>query len=136
MRAIRTDLAELPLFSECSRSELAQISRLLTKLRLPAGRVLTEEGALGDEFMIIVDGMAEVSRAGSPVALLGRGDVVGEMALLDDSRRGRRNATVTAVTELTVYVGTPAEFRYLLEVAPSVAEAIRQTASERTPVAA
>jgi CRP-like cAMP-binding protein len=86
--------------------------------------------------MIIVDGMAEVSRGGRPVALLGRGDVIGEMALLDESRRGRRNATVTAVTDVTVYVGTPGEFRTLLEVAPPVADAIRQTASERVPQAA
>ena len=136
MRTFRSDLAELPLFSSSSRGELAQIARLLTKVQLPAGRVLIEEGARGDEFMIIVDGMAEVSRGGRPVALLGRGDVIGEMALLDESRRGRRNATVTARTDVTIYVGTPAEFRTLLEIAPSVADAIRRTASERVPQAA
>ncbi len=86
--------------------------------------------------MVIVDGEAEVSHDGVPIATIGQGDLVGEMALLDESGRGRRNATVTAVTDLTVYVGTPAEFRQLLAAAPSVAERVRRTAASRTLVAA
>jgi CRP/FNR family transcriptional regulator, cyclic AMP receptor protein len=130
------DLRDFPLFSETTRPELARIRRLLMQLTVPAGKVLIREGARGDEFMIIADGVAEVTQGGRHVATIGRGDLVGEMALLQESGRGRRNATVTATTDLTVYVGTPAEFRQILDVAPSVAEKVRETAASRALQAA
>jgi CRP-like cAMP-binding protein len=134
MRLFKDDLADLALFSEASRSELEVIRRHLTKLRLAAGRVLVREGARGDQFMVIVDGQAAVSEAGRTIATLDRGDVVGEMALLEEDGPGRRNATVTLRTDATVYVGTRSEFRRILEASPSVARKVRQTASRRETV--
>jgi CRP-like cAMP-binding protein len=137
MRLVKDELRDLPLFAEASRSELAAIRRQLTPLRVPAGRVLMHEGALGNEFMILFDGEAVVSQGGRPIATLGRGDLVGEMALLDGSGHGRRNATVTTVTDAVVYVGSPSEFRQILEASPSVSEKVRRTAAARiTPHAA
>lgn len=49
MRLLKSELSELELFSGASRSELAVISRQLTRLTVPAGRVLVREGTLGDE---------------------------------------------------------------------------------------
>ena len=88
MRLPRHDLKELALFSETSRSELAEIARQLTMLNVPAGKVLVSEGGLGNEFMIIASGEAEVSQGGRTIATLGRGDLVGEMALLRRARLG------------------------------------------------
>ena len=131
MRLIRDDLRELALFSEASRAELTVIGRQLTRLNIPAGTVLVREGGRGDEFMIIIEGEAEVSQAGRAIATIGRGDLVGEMALLSEHRRGRRNATVTAATDMVIYAGSPSEFRQILEAAPSVAEKVRQTVEWR-----
>jgi CRP/FNR family cyclic AMP-dependent transcriptional regulator len=131
MRLFKDDFAELPLFSEASRSELALIRRHLTKLSVSAGRVLVHEGARGDEFMIIAEGEATVSQGGHVIATLGRGDLVGEMALLTDDGFGRRNATVTATTDGMVYAGSRSEFRRILEAVPSVARKVRQTAAGR-----
>src|SRR5271167_5088478 len=82
MRLLKDDLRELDLFSEASRSELAVIARQLTRLKVKAGRVLVREGGIGNEFMIMVNGMAEVTQGGRRIATIGRGDLVGEMALL------------------------------------------------------
>ena len=131
MRQYRDDLAELPLFAEASRSELVVIRRQLTKLPVRAGRVLVHEGTRGDQFMIIGEGMATVDRGGRTIATLERGDLVGEMALLEKAGIGRRNATVTVRTNGTVYAGTPVEFRQILDAAPTVAHKIRQTVAER-----
>jgi CRP/FNR family transcriptional regulator, cyclic AMP receptor protein len=131
MRLLKSELSELELFSEASRSELSVISRQLTRLTVPAGRVLVREGTLGDEFLILIEGQAEVSQGGEFLATVGRGDVVGEMALLHENGRGMRNATVTAVTDVEFYVGSRSEFRQVISAAPSVAEKIRQTASAR-----
>jgi CRP-like cAMP-binding protein len=131
MRPFKDDLGDLPLFSEASRSEMAVIRRHLTPVRLPAGRVLVREGARGDQFMVIAEGTATVSQGGRTIATLERGDLVGEMALLDDAGIGRRNATVTTSTDSVVYAGSRAEFRRILEAAPSVASKVRQTAAAR-----
>jgi CRP/FNR family cyclic AMP-dependent transcriptional regulator len=136
MRLLKDDLRELDLFSEASRSELAVITRQLTRLKVKAGRVLVREGEIGNEFMIMVNGMAEVTQGGRSIATIGRGDLVGEMALMDGYGHGRRNATVTAITDAEIYAGSPAEFRRIIEAAPSVAEKVKQTVASRSPVAA
>jgi CRP-like cAMP-binding protein len=63
---------------------------------------------------------------------LERGDLFGEMALLQDDRAGRRNATVTASTDAVIYVGSRTDFRQILHAVPSVARKVRQTAEART----
>ncbi len=131
MRRFTDDLGELSLFSESSRSELALIRSHLTKVPVTAGRVLVQEGAPGDQFMIIAEGEATVSQGGRTIATLERGDLVGEMALLDVGGFGRRNATVTARTDGMVYAGSRIEFRRILEAVPSVARKVRQTATTR-----
>ena len=131
MRLIRDDLRELALFSGASRSELAVIGRQLTRLNIAAGTVLVLEGSRGDEFMIVLEGEAEVSQGGRAIATIGPGDLVGEMALLHEDRRGRRNATVTALSDMVIYAGSPSEFRQILDAAPSVAEKVRQTVQWR-----
>ena len=50
--------------------------------------------------------MAEVTQGGRSIATIGRGDLVGEMALLQPHGSGRRNATVTAVTDAEIYAGS------------------------------
>jgi CRP/FNR family cyclic AMP-dependent transcriptional regulator len=133
MRLLKDDLRELDLFSGASRSELVVIARQLTRLKVKAGRVLVREGGIGNEFMIMVTGMAEVTKNGESIATLGRGDLVGEMAIQQPLGSGRRNATVTAITDCEIYAGSAAEFRRILEAAPSVAEKVRETIASRTP---
>ena len=115
MRLLKDDLRDLDLFSEASRSELAVIARQLTRLKIKAGRVLVREGGVGNEFMIMVSGMAEVTQGGQSIATLGRGDLVGEMAIFQPIGSGRRNATVTAVTDCEIYAGSAAEFRRIMD---------------------
>jgi CRP-like cAMP-binding protein len=124
----REPLAQLELFADCTPAQLSDARGLLTLLTVDAGTVLMREGGLGLEFMVIADGEAAVTIDGRQVATLGRGDFAGEMSLLGSTRR---SATVTALTPLTLYVANPAEFRGLLDVAPTVAERIVRTADAR-----
>jgi len=132
MRLFRDDLEDVELFAEASRAERAVIRRHLTPLSVAAGRVLVTEGTRGDQFMVLVEGEATVSQGGQTIATLERGDLVGEMALLQDAGTGLRNATVTASTDAVIYVGSRADFRQILQAVPSVARKVRQTAAERT----
>lgn len=132
MHLFRDDLEDVELFAEANRAERAVIRRHLTPLSVAAGRVLMKEGARGDQFMVLVEGNATVSQGGQAIATLERGDLLGEMALLQDVGSGRRNATVTATTDAVIYVGSRADFRQILEAVPSVARKVRQTAAART----
>jgi CRP-like cAMP-binding protein len=132
VRLFRDDLEDVELFAEANRAERAVIRRHLTPLSVAAGRVLVKEGTRGDQFMVLVEGNATVSAGGQTIATLQRGDLVGEMALLQDVGSDRRNATVTASTDAVIYVGSRSDFRQILQAVPSVARKVRQTAAERT----
>jgi CRP-like cAMP-binding protein len=127
------DIAELELFADCTKAELKQIRSLTTYLRVAKDQVLMREGSPAHEFIIIDSGTARVSRVTdegvAEVAEVGSGEFLGEMALLNGSRR---TATATAETDLGVLVSSASEFRSILRLAPSVADKIVQTSIDRT----
>jgi CRP/FNR family transcriptional regulator, cyclic AMP receptor protein len=110
-------LKRAPLFAGLSRKELVLLARLTEDLEVPAGKVLCREGETGQEFFVIVDGKAEVTRKGEHVATRGGGEFVGEIALLEETPR---MATVTAKTALRLFVMTRKDFRGLVAQNPSV----------------
>jgi CRP-like cAMP-binding protein len=119
-------LASLELFGGCRRKELARIDELAFTLDVPAGRVLCEEGAIGREFFVLVDGRVEVRKAGDAAALLQPGAWFGETALLQTTAR---RATVIARTRATLLVFGLREFNGLLFIAPTVRQRLEATAS-------
>jgi CRP/FNR family cyclic AMP-dependent transcriptional regulator len=110
-------LASVPLFSGCTTKELRDIAKATVELTLEEGKEFVTQGDVGREAFIIVEGSADVSRAGSKIASLGPGDCVGELALLD---HGPRTATVVATSPLTVLVLGPREFSGLLDEVPTL----------------
>lgn len=123
-----TDLKSIWLFSSCTGAELRKIRASLDALSVPAGKVLVEEGRIGQEFFIIVDGKATVSRNGRKVATLSAGDHFGELALLD---RRPRSASVTSTTHLDVLVMSQRQFNGLLESVPTIARKLLSALATR-----
>lgn len=92
--------------------------------RLEAGAVLFEEGDESDAAYFIVGGRLMVSNIRDErdpdhgrVAELGRGDVVGELGLLDDAPR---SATVRAIRDTTLATLTTATFEELVTKSPAL----------------
>jgi CRP/FNR family transcriptional regulator, cyclic AMP receptor protein len=121
-------LAVVPLFEGLSKQQLRRISRLMTRLDWPAGKVLTREGEHGDEFVIVLEGEVEVRQGDRVVATRGPGEYVGEIALLD---KRPRTATVVATTPVLVEVLSRREFMSLLAEAPELSEQILATMAQR-----
>jgi signal-transduction protein with cAMP-binding, CBS, and nucleotidyltransferase domain len=94
-------LARAPLFSELSKDELAQLAKATEDLDVPEGRVLCREGELAQEFFVIIEGEADVTKGGEHLTTLKDGDFFGEIALIVDIPR---TATVTAKTPLRFFV--------------------------------
>ena len=97
-------LRAIPGVTQLSREALEDLAGRLSEERYAQGATVFSEGDPGDSLFIVTDGLGELSAAGSvapvPLATLEPGALVGELALLSD--RGRRNATLTALTPLTL----------------------------------
>jgi CRP-like cAMP-binding protein len=104
-----------------------------TSLRMPSGRVVVQQGDHGREAFIVVRGDLVVERDGEPVATIGAGDVVGELALL---RNVPRNATVRAQSDADVLVLSRREFVSVLDRCPTLAQRVLGEAATRQELAA
>ena len=119
MAAAPTDsLSRVGLFNDLSKRELKDIAGSMQELRCPAGRDVVTAGKRGAAFFIIADGKAAVMRDGKEVATLGPGDYFGEIALLTG---GDRNATVTALTDLSCWTLSAWAFRSTAKSNASIA---------------
>lgn len=121
-------LAEVPLFSACSRKDLQKVAKASDEVEVEAGRVLVEQGKTGHEFFLILDGTATVRANNRKVASLGPSDYFGELALLS---REPRDASVTADTDMRLLVLGQREFTGLLDSVPGFASKILATMARR-----
>lgn len=116
--SIANSLAKVPIFSECSKRELAIIARASKVVVHKEGTVIAREGERGVGLFLILEGQCVVTIGGKTKAKLGPGDFFGEVALLDG---GPRTATVTALSPLKLVGITGWVFRGLLMEHPSIA---------------
>jgi CRP-like cAMP-binding protein len=123
-------LKRVPLFERCSKRELEELAGLADELTLPEGRNLTTEGATGKEFVIIVEGFAEVRRKGRKVNVLRSGDFLGEIALITGVPR---TATVTTTTPARLLIITAPAFRSLLRRMPGLQLKVLEALAARLP---
>ena len=121
-------IANVSLFSTCTRGELARIASLVDEVDAPKGKVLVRQGEPGRECFVIADGKARATIRGKGSALLGPGSFFGEMSLLD---QGPRSATVTAETDMHLLVLGSREFSSLVNEVPTVAVRMMRGLAER-----
>lgn len=121
-------LQAVPLFSSCSKAELRRIAALAEELRVPAGKTLVRQGAVGRELFLLIDGEVQVSRNGQEVAVLGPGSFFGELSLL---AREPRDASVTTLSPSVLLVIGQREFGGLLESSPALAVGLLEGMARR-----
>jgi CRP-like cAMP-binding protein len=112
-------LGNVPLFSGCSKKELATIASASKELTRKSGSMLAREGETGVGFFLITDGTANVIVGGRNRRKMGPGDFFGEISLLDG---GPRSASVVADTDVQMLGLTAWVFRGILEQNPSIAQ--------------
>ncbi len=123
-------LRQIPLFSKIEPSKLKLLAFTSERLSFGAGQDLFEQGDVGDKAYIIIAGEAEVL-VNSPtgqlsVAMLGKNDLVGEIAILIDVPR---TATVRAASDLTTLAISKDQFFRMITEYPQMAiEIMRELA--------
>jgi CRP-like cAMP-binding protein len=121
-------LRSVPVFSSCSPKELSQIAQLVERVSVKPGDTLVREGTRTNEFFILLEGEAKVTRAGKLLATLGPGRHFGELALLDPAPR---NATVSMANHGQVLVLAQREFYTLLRDVPGLVKQLLTGLAQR-----
>jgi Cyclic nucleotide-binding domain len=92
------------------------------------GLQIVNEGDVGQEMFVIIDGEVEVVHADHPLATLSRGEIFGEVAVL---RNQPRNATVRAVSEVQLLAIPRTDFVNFVGLHQRVAIAVEEVIEQR-----
>ena len=119
-------LRQAPLFNALDDEAAAALSSSLGTIRLRRGEVLFHEGDTGDKLYIVAEGKVKLGRTSSDgrenlLAILGPGQMFGELSLFDP---GPRSATVTAVTDVAFYSLSHDDLLRWLDGRPDVANGL------------
>lgn len=97
-------IARIPLFEHMSPEEREELRGMMSQTTLRRGEVLFNEGDSGDRLYILLTGKVKLGHTSvdgreNLLAVLGPGEVVGELTLFDPGPRST-TATAVATTEL------------------------------------
>jgi len=98
----------------------------------PAGAVIIMEGKEGSHMYVVMDGEVDISLKGRVIARVSRGDIVGEMSLINPDLR---SATVTATSNCTLAVIDQASFQSLLRHVPDFSMHVMNVLADRLKIA-
>ena len=126
-------LMQAPLFSALDAEAAAALRASMVERRVPRGSVIFSEGEAGDRMYVVLDGKVKLGQTStdgreSLLAVLGPGEVFGELSLFDP---GPRTATATAVTDVVVIGLGHDNLRPWLAGRPEVAESLLQALAQR-----
>lgn len=126
-------LASVPLFAALDGDTAELLAAALTTRTVVRGHVVFEEGDAGDRLFIVLDGKMKISRAAADgrenlLAVLGPGEMFGELSLFDP---GPRTATASAVTDSTLASLDHDDLRPLLLDQPGVAVQLLRALAQR-----
>jgi CRP-like cAMP-binding protein len=122
-------LSAVPLFSRCSKRDLAAVAKLAHEVDLPAGHTLIrEDEPVAYSFFVLVEGKAEVRRQNRLVATLDPGDFFGELALL---LARPRTASVTLTAPSRLLSISAHNFHPLLMRSPDIQFKLLEALAER-----
>jgi voltage-gated potassium channel len=120
-------VARVPLFSQLSAAEIADVMRLLRAQTVEAGTIITAAGEPAHSMYFISAGTVEIELPREKLRL-SDGAFFGEIAVL---RRARRSADAVALTHTRLLVLDAEDLQYLMQKKNEIATHIRAVARER-----
>lgn len=80
-------LGKVPVFEYLSYQDLLKLLSVGDLVKVGSGQLLCKEGDAGAEMMLVLSGGANVTKNGQVIRVLSRGDVFGEMSMIDAAPR-------------------------------------------------
>jgi len=126
-------LRQVALFRSLSDKALLDLSAITIEQTIPPKNMVFKEGDKGDALYIVKNGKVNVlkrnsSGADSVLVSLGKGAVIGDMAIIDDQPR---SASIATIQETTFLILTKDDFRNLLADVPEISFQILKMTTER-----
>jgi CRP/FNR family cyclic AMP-dependent transcriptional regulator len=119
---------DIPRFGNLSQDEMKRVVDAGRAVHVPKGWSLLNESTPPDQAYIVIDGKVEVRHHGKVIAELGRGDMVGEIAI---TAHRLRTGTVTALEPLEMLNLPHDAFQELYDDIPAFRDAVDKTVKER-----
>ena len=126
-------LRRAPLFAALDDEQAAELRASMSEVTLARGDALFHEGDPGDRLYVVTEGKVKLHRT-SPdgrenmLAVLGPGELIGELSLFDP---GPRTATATALTEVKLLGLGHGDLQPWLNARPEVATALLRAVARR-----
>jgi CRP/FNR family transcriptional regulator, cyclic AMP receptor protein len=117
-------LARVDLFSTLNKKELVALAQSCQERTYKVGTTILSQGDTGVGLYVLKSGKVRIIQGNNPdraeevLGTAGPGDVLGEMALLDDLPR---SASVEAIEDVTALLLPVWEFRSILRNNPDIA---------------
>jgi CRP/FNR family cyclic AMP-dependent transcriptional regulator len=126
--ALAAQLSKVAFFEGFTTDELSRVLQLAEEVEAEAGAVLIDQGRVGQECFVILEGESGVYVSGEHVATNGPGSMIGEMALIEHRPR---NATVVAETPMRLLAFDTSAFKTLLEEMPKAHDRVMEILASR-----
>lgn len=126
-------LSRVPLFAGLSPEQYAALAQRIGSASLRRGEILFEEGNPGDRLYIITEGKIKLGHMSddgreSLLAILGPGEIIGELTLFDP---GPRSTTATAVSPVSMLSLEHRDLMEILDVNPDLAKHMLRALAQR-----
>jgi voltage-gated potassium channel len=120
-------VARIPLFSELSAAQIADVMKLLRSQKVDKGTTITRRGEPAHSMYLIVDGEVEIRLRHKHIQL-GAGDFFGEVAAL---RQSKRSATAIAIQATRLLALDASDLHSLMDREPQIATRIWDSAQAK-----
>jgi len=126
-------LGKSPLFAALEPAAQHELRAQMVQVHLPRGQSLFDEGDPGDRLYVVTEGKVKLGRTAADgrenlLAVMGPGEMFGELSLFDP---GPRTATATAVTDTTLIGLGNADLQPWLAQHPEVANKLLAALARR-----
>jgi hypothetical protein len=121
-------LREVTWLKGLSEDNITKIIELSDKRTYQPGDMIMEQGDRGDGMILVTQGSVKISIVGTVVDILGRGSVIGEMAVLAGVPR---TADIIADTTVTALWMGSTEMNEAMTESPALAKGLWETAGRR-----
>ena len=121
-------LAGVALFDGFNQAQLSQVADLGRRVDVAAGSEIADQGRIGKECWVVVEGTANIIMNGEYVTSVGAGSMIGEMALLEHRPR---SAAVIADTDMVLVSFDTDGFNSILDANPMAKERVSAILTRR-----
>lgn len=126
-------ISRVPLFAGLGEEQYQTLADRTGSVALRRGEILFEEGDPGDRLYIIAEGKIKLGHTStdgreSLLAILGPGEIIGELTLFDP---GPRSTTATAVSPVSMLSLEHSALMEILDVNPALAKHMLRALAQR-----